>query len=378
MHIPRSKPLISLLIITSLILLTGCEITFGEKKDTNSLKVQNLENRVDQLQKELQEAKKAAELKAETPQVATTATVPAPTIDTSKKGNFIIIDSPADKGQLGSGLGVFYEHPIKFSGRVSLNTVKITVQATSADQPKVDEYTLQSYKPGSGIFSYGAAPQWNNLVEGSNTYIFTAYYGDGGSESISRTLYYAAGGAEMGKPVIYLYPTQTSKISVNVKPTGGISVSIPPINNGWNVVATPDGLITNLSDRKQYPYLFWEGFASDFTTPKEGFVVAKNQVSSFFDQTLRYQGMNEKEITDFKEFWVPKLTTKPYYFITYIDQDSIDRYAPLTVSPKPDTSIRIFFDYRGLDHRQEVTPQRLKAGVRNGFTLIEWGGRLYR
>lgn len=375
MRMPLSKPLISLLIITSLILLTGCEITFGEKKDTNSLKVQNLENRVDQLQKELQEAKKAAELKAETPTTPPTAITPLPKT-LSSKGNFIVIDSPVIKNGLGEGL--FNEHPIKFSGRVSLNTVKITVQATSADQPKVDEYTLQSYKPGSGVFSYGAAPQWSNLAEGSNTYIFTAYYGDGGSESISRTLYYTSGGAEMGKPVIYLYPTQTSKISVNVKPTGGISVSIPPINNGWNVVATPDGHITNLADRKQYPYLFWEGFASDFTTPKEGFVVAKNQVSSFFDETLRYQGMNEKEIADFKEFWVPKLTTKPYYFITYIDQDSIDRYAPLTVSPKPDTVIRIFFDYRGLDQPQQVTPQRLKAGVRNGFTLIEWGGRLYR
>lgn len=370
--------LVGLVALTS---LTGCGLSLGTKSD-DIAKVQNLESRVNQLQTQLDEAKKTQTPTPTTSDTTTTLTTPATSttttsttpVVTEKKpasDTFIVIEKPLNQQSV-------YEYPVQFTGHLSPNGTKVTVRATSSGHTNVDEYTLLNYKAGATTFSYGASPAWNNLSQGSNTYIFTAYFTDGTTKSTSHTLYYSEGGAEMGKPVIYLYPTKTTSVSVNVKPTGGISVSIPEIGKGWNVTATPEGRITNRADQKVYPYLFWEGFAANFITPQEGFVVAKNQVSSFFDEKLAYMGMNQKEIADFKEFWVPHLGTKPYYFITFIDQESIDRYAPLTVSPKPDTAIRVFFDYKGLDQPMNVIAQKLKAGLRNGFTLIEWGGRLYR
>lgn len=269
------------------------------------------------------------------------------------------------------------EEPVKFVGAVSSNTKKIGVKAANQVGTKVDDYMLTNYKAGDTTFNYGASVAWNNLKEGSNTYIFTAYSGDGGSASTSITIYYTAGGAEMGKPVIYLYPEKAMNVYVNVKPTDGISKSEPDIKDGWNVRAEPNGTLTNLTDNKVYPYLFWEGFAKNFITPKEGFVVAKSDVSKFFDEKLSVLGLNKQEIADFKDYWVPHFTTKPYYFMTFIDTPTLNAYAPLTIEPKPDSIIRVFFDYKGLDKKTTVTEQKLTPVVRKGFAVTEWGGRLY-
>jgi len=56
----------------------------------------------------------------------------------------------------------------------------------------------------------------------------------------------------------------------------------------------------------------------------------------------------------------------------------MNNLAPLTVSPKPDTMIRVFLDFEGLDQPVNLIPQKLFAPQRKGFTLIEWGGLLIK
>lgn len=111
---------------------------------------------------------------------------------------------------------------------------------------------------------------------------------------------------------------------------------------------------------------------------KGGFCVKTDSLKEFFTEKLSYMGLNEKEIADFNEFWIPLLSEKPYAFIYFYDQDRIDREAPLTVSPKPDTVIRVYFDHKLLDEPVETKPQKLKEGKRKGFTVVEWGGRRYK
>ena len=48
--------------------------------------------------------------------------------------------------------------------------------------------------------------------------------------------------------------------------------------------------------------------------------------------------------------------------------------AKLTVTPEPDTVIRVFMAYKPLDGYVEIAPQTLVAPERNGFTVVEWGG----
>ncbi|MCK4828607.1 hypothetical protein KA005_73430 [bacterium] len=61
-----------------------------------------------------------------------------------------------------------------------------------------------------------------------------------------------------------------------------------------------------------------------------------------------------------------------------MSQKDFDSYAPLTVSPEPDSVIRVFFDYKGLDEKIRVVEQKLEIPVPEGFAVVEWGGRIYR
>ena len=87
--------------------------------------------------------------------------------------------------------------------------------------------------------------------------------------------------------------------------------------------------------------------------------------------------MNDIEIADFIEFWLPRMQDDPYYFVTFLPQQDFDLYAPLEVKPKPDTIIRVFMDFNGLDERVEVPEQQLYTPERIGFVVVEWGGALH-
>ncbi len=100
--------------------------------------------------------------------------------------------------------------------------------------------------------------------------------------------------AECGKPVIYLYPTSTTNVDVSLYPQGGFTKSEPAYNDGWHVTAQPDGQLTELSSGRIYPYLFWEGRGGIYSSPKQGFVVAKKDVHNFLVSKLNQLGLNEQ------------------------------------------------------------------------------------
>jgi len=181
--------------------------------------------------------------------------------------------------------------------------------------------------------------------------------------------------AEKAKPVIYLYPEKSEKVSVKVSPLGGFLKTNPDYGNGWVLEATPDGVITNLKDGKQYPYLFWEGGKEGVVeTPQQGFVVAKSDVSSVLENKLSQFGLNKQERDDFLEFWVPKLSRAPYYFITFISRSEINRVSPMSVYPQPDSIIRVLMDYKPLTQLISVESLNIISTERKGFTVVEWGG----
>jgi hypothetical protein len=185
--------------------------------------------------------------------------------------------------------------------------------------------------------------------------------------------------AECGKPVIYLYPPQTTDVNVRVMPNGGFTVTIPeyPVG-GWNVKAEPNGALTSYDDGQSYPYLFWEGHASGFDYPQQGFVFAQSEVEAGMKNVLTKFGMNEQETADFLEFWLPKMVEKPYVFVTFADQRDFERAAPLKITPKPDSVLRVFMYFEGLDASRAVEPLSIRPFVRKGFSVIEWGGVLVR
>ncbi len=180
--------------------------------------------------------------------------------------------------------------------------------------------------------------------------------------------------AEMCKPVIYLYPEKTSDINVQVKPNGGFTFADPAYNQGWYVRADPNGKIKEINSGKEYEYLFWEGIGLNLVEPEQGFIVKRRDLNKFFDKSLKQLNLNEKEMNDFKKYWIKRLNNSNYWFISFIDNKTFGELAPLAVSPMPDSIIRIFIYAKPLSAPIKVKEQKLIAQPRTGFTVVEWGG----
>ena len=142
------------------------------------------------------------------------------------------------------------------------------------------------------------------------------------------------------------------------------------------MIADPSGVLVNVSDGKSYPYLFWEGRGGMYQEPTKGFVVAENEVHSFLQEKLALLGLNAKESADFEEFWEPRMKGAPYYFISFLGNSVMDQLAPLSITPAPDTVIRVLMDFRPLQAPVASTGYHMKTPVRRGFTVVEWGGVL--
>jgi hypothetical protein len=175
------------------------------------------------------------------------------------------------------------------------------------------------------------------------------------------------------KPALYLYPNKTKKVEVILKPKGQITKTIPEYKDKWLVVANPNGLIDN-----KYPYLFYEvALENSVDLPKEGWIVKTTDLEKWFDVNLPKLGLNEKEIKDFKEYWLDELKGYPYYKIRLLSEEFLDENIAVKINPKPDTFIRVIFYFEGTYYGKEklIEPQ-IKTPIRKGFTTVEWGGIL--
>ena len=179
------------------------------------------------------------------------------------------------------------------------------------------------------------------------------------------------------KPVIYLYPTHDQETKVMLDYKGRITSSYPTYNDstkGWNVIAHPDGTLTNLADHKEYSYLFWEGDNYPLVVDEtQGFVVKGSDTKAYLQSTLSHIGLTPREYNEFIVYWLPKMEHNPYNFIQFVGKEYTDM-APLSISPTPDSVLRVFMAWKPLLHNTNVTPQVITTFDRKGFTVLEWGG----
>lgn len=175
------------------------------------------------------------------------------------------------------------------------------------------------------------------------------------------------------KPVIYLYPQKEMKVRVEVDYHGTLHTTYPEYHNGWDVIAKPDGSLTNLRDDREYSYLFWEGSGPVSYPMDKGFVVKKEDSVSFLQHKLAYLGLSTKESNDFIVYWLPHLNKHDYNLIVFQDE-AYKSIAKLNIDPKPDSIQRVFMTFKGLDKPIHIESQILKPFTRSGFTVIEWGG----
>lgn len=177
------------------------------------------------------------------------------------------------------------------------------------------------------------------------------------------------------KPVLYLYPEDTTTVNVQVELNNHEMIfDYPVYNNGWEVTATPSG---NLYDeaQKHYYCLFWETEGPAIAENlDEGFVVHKSEAITFLEEKLAQLGLNARESNEFIIYWLPKLQQSEYSAV-YFAFKEYEEVAKLKISPKPDQVIRIMMLFESLDAPIDLKEQRLpQTPKRFGFTAVEWGG----
>ncbi|WP_288982834.1 TonB-dependent receptor plug domain-containing protein [uncultured Flavobacterium sp.] len=179
------------------------------------------------------------------------------------------------------------------------------------------------------------------------------------------------------KPVIYLYPTEKKAIDIKLDLKGELLTTFPKYDKSWEVIAEPNGQIFDKKTNRYYSSLFWDGtidFPSAHYKYDDGFIVSKDNLTEFLIKKLDLIGLNNQETNEFIQYWLPILERNKYNFIHFLVNEECNKIATLNVNPKPETSIRIYMEFYGLENRTIIKEQQLPKTERKGFTLVEWGG----
>ena len=176
------------------------------------------------------------------------------------------------------------------------------------------------------------------------------------------------------KPIIYLYPTKTTDVTVKLAHPELITSSYPKYINGWKVTADPSGKLTDKTTGRELYSLYWEGANRNAKMYSDGFIVKGSDVADFLEAKLAKLGLTDREAEEFIIYWLPVLEQNNYNYIRFETMAEINSYMPLEINPNPDTLIRVIMDYKALDAPIEITEQKLETPTRTGFTVVEWGG----
>lgn len=177
------------------------------------------------------------------------------------------------------------------------------------------------------------------------------------------------------KPIIYLYPTEETGVSVKLLKSENLTCSYPKYQDGWNVLAEPNGVLKDLRTNRNLYSLYYESESDiNFKVDNEGFVIKGEDSAKFLEEKLAILGLNEKEAEEFIVYWLLRLEANKYNYIRFATLDEINANMPLEINPNPDSIIRIMMTFKGLDNPIDVKEQELVTPERNGFVAVEWGG----
>lgn len=175
------------------------------------------------------------------------------------------------------------------------------------------------------------------------------------------------------KPVIYLYPETPTEVSVKLSLDGHLTCTYPDYTKGWDgFTAHPDGTLI-FPDGKEYYCLYWEGMQAAEWDFSEGFCVKGEDTAAFLEWALAAQGLTPREANEFIIYWLPLMQENSYNMISFQTETYTDG-ALLDITPAPDSLIRVFMAFFPTETAVEMVPQVFEMPVRDGFTVVEWGG----
>jgi len=180
------------------------------------------------------------------------------------------------------------------------------------------------------------------------------------------------------KPIIYIYPTEKTKLKITLNNSNKITHSYPRYNDGWEVIVDKNSNIYDINTKRNYYALYWEGIDNTKVDEKVGFIVSGKDTAKFLEEKLTYLGLTDRELNEFIVYWLPKLENNKYNYIRFRTKEEIETYNKISINHKIDSLIQVYMDYKPLAKKIDIKEQKLEKVERHGFTIVEWGGRNLR
>ena len=179
------------------------------------------------------------------------------------------------------------------------------------------------------------------------------------------------------KPVLYLYPKKTTKVTVDFEHEDQLTTTYPKFKDNWVVTAKPNG---DLYDAKgNYYYgLYWEEDQNHLVDFREGFYVTKENAIEFLEEKLTTIGLNARERNEFIMYWLPILEKNGQSLVYFELTEERDSYNKLEITPAPDSLLRVAIHVKKVNNKVNIKEQKLPTFERTGFTAVEWGGVQYK
>ena len=178
------------------------------------------------------------------------------------------------------------------------------------------------------------------------------------------------------KPLLYLYPEETTAITVNFQNEENLTTTYPKFNEEWQVIASPNGDLYDKNNNYYYG-LYWEEKTYNHIDFKEGFYVSKDNAIPFLEEKLSIIGLNAKERNEFIMYWLPILEKNEHNLVYFELTEELQKDNKLLISPQPDTLIRIRIHVKQIAKKENIKEQKLTSYERKGFVAVEWGGVIH-
>jgi hypothetical protein len=175
------------------------------------------------------------------------------------------------------------------------------------------------------------------------------------------------------KPVLYLYPTKKTNITVTFEYPNLLTTTYPKFKNSWQVTAYPNGDL--YENKGNYYYaLYWEELKNHDVDFNEGFYVTKENAMKFLEDKLTTIGLSPKERNEFIMYWLPILEKNGQSLVYFELTEERDFYNKLIINPTPDSLLRVAIHVKKVARKDNIKEQQLSTFKRTGFTAVEWGG----
>jgi hypothetical protein len=103
------------------------------------------------------------------------------------------------------------------------------------------------------------------------------------------------------------------------------------------------GIINN-----HYEYLFYESKQPDVWQRNEGWIIKRSELETFFKDNLLKHGFYGREIKDFIDYWIPRLTDFEYYEIYPQESTIIEKVVRLEISKTSKNVLRVYYLIKGV------------------------------